>query len=171
MPSDAPIPRKVDLAVAFARLGEHWSPRVAGEVNDFQVKLAKAQGEPVGHRHEREDELFRIVKGRLTMQPRTGEVVLEPGRFLIVPHDVEHCPAARAECWVLLLEPATTPITGDTQAGGRGAFWSASIDCGGGQSGEAAPPYPSACSISSRARLSSSVSPPPPVPRSSWLRR
>ena len=106
-------PTAVDLARAFASFDEHWRPRIAGQVNDFQVKLAKLQGEFVWHHHEREDELFLVVKGRLTMQLRTGDVVLEPGRFLIVPHGVEHCPAAAEECWVLLREPATTLNTGN----------------------------------------------------------
>ena len=113
MPYESPVPRKVDLAEAFARFHEHWSPKVAGELNDFQVKLVKLAGEFVWHRHEREDELFLVVKGRLTLQFRGGDVVLEPGQFLIVPHGVEHCPAAAEECWVLLLEPATTLNTGD----------------------------------------------------------
>lgn len=114
-PPDA-LPRKLDLAEAFARFHEHWSPHVAGEVNDFQVKLAKLQGEFVWHRHEREDELFLVVKGRLTMRFRGGDVVLDPGQLLIVPHGVEHCPAAAEECWVLLLEPATTLNTGDVES-------------------------------------------------------
>ncbi|HEX6882954.1 MAG TPA: cupin domain-containing protein [Planctomycetota bacterium] len=110
------LPRKLDLAEAFARFHEHWSPKVAGDVNDFQVKLAKLQGEFVWHQHEREDELFLVVKGRLTMRFRAGDVVLEPGQLLIVPHGVEHCPAADEECWVLLLEPATTLNTGDVES-------------------------------------------------------
>lgn len=113
MPSEPVLPRKVDLAEAFACFHDHWSPKVAGELNDFQVKLVKLAGEFVWHRHEREDELFLVVKGRLTMQLRSGDVVLDPGQFLIVPHGVEHCPSAAEECWVLLLEPATTLNTGD----------------------------------------------------------
>ena len=115
MSSASPAPRKVDLAEAFARFHEHWSPKIAGELNDFQVRLAKLQGEFVWHRHEREDELFLVVKGRLRMQLRTGDVLLDPGQFLIVPHGVEHCPAAEEECWVLLLEPASTLNTGDVE--------------------------------------------------------
>ena len=107
--------RKVNLATSFARFSELWSPKVAGEVNDFQVKLAKLQGEFVWHHHEQEDELFLVVKGRLTMRLETGELVLEPGEFVIVPHGVEHCPAAAEECWVLLLEPKSTLNTGNVQ--------------------------------------------------------
>jgi mannose-6-phosphate isomerase-like protein (cupin superfamily) len=111
--SPAPIPRKLNLAEAFARFEERWSPHVAGEINDFHLKLAKLEGEFVWHRHELEDELFLVVKGRLTMQLRTGDLVLDPGELVIVPHGVEHCPKAEEECWVLLLEPKTTLNTGD----------------------------------------------------------
>lgn len=111
-PAAAPL-TKINLAERFARFHEHWSPRVAGEVNDFQVKLAKLQGEFVWHHHELEDELFLVVKGRLTMQLRSGDLVLEPGELVIVPHGVEHCPKAEDECWVLLLEPKSTLNTGN----------------------------------------------------------
>ena len=54
-----------------------------------------------------------MVKGRLRMQLRSHTLELEPGEFVIVPHGVEHCPAATEECWVLLLEPKTTLNTGN----------------------------------------------------------
>jgi len=108
-------PEKVDLARAFASFQERWGPRIAGTVNDFHVKLAKLEGEFVWHSHEREDELFLVVKGRFVMRLRTGDVALEPGQFLIVPHGVEHCPFAPEECHVLLLEPATTLNTGNVE--------------------------------------------------------
>lgn len=106
-------PRKIELAAAFARFAEHWSPKVVGDVNDCQIKLAKLEGEFVWHRHEHEDELFLVVKGRLKMQLRTGDLELGPGELVIVPRNVEHCPAAAEECWVLLVEPRTTLNTGD----------------------------------------------------------
>jgi mannose-6-phosphate isomerase-like protein (cupin superfamily) len=106
---------KVNLAAGFARISEHWSPKIAGELNDFQVKLVKLQGEFVWHHHELEDELFLVIKGRLTMKLRGSDVILEPGQFLVVPHGVEHCPAAAEECWILLLEPATTLNTGNVE--------------------------------------------------------
>jgi len=105
----------LDLVTAFGRFQDHWNPRVAGQLNDFQLKLAKLQGEFVWHHHEHEDELFLVVRGRLRMQLRTGDLLLEPGQLVIVPHGVEHCPAAEEECWVLLLEPATTLNTGNVE--------------------------------------------------------
>jgi mannose-6-phosphate isomerase-like protein (cupin superfamily) len=110
-----PDVEKVNLAQAFARFDERWSPRIAGDVNDFQVKLAKLQGEFVWHHHENEDELFLVVKGTLRMQLRERTLVLGPGELVIVPHGVEHCPAADEECWVLLLEPRSTLNTGNVE--------------------------------------------------------
>lgn len=107
-----PLPRKIDLAEAFGRIPESWSPHVAGDVNDCQVKLAKLEGEFVWHAHEAEDECFLVVRGAFTMRFRAGDVELSEGQLLVVPRGVEHCPVAREECWVLLVEPGTTRNTG-----------------------------------------------------------
>src|SRR6266849_3380288 len=81
---------KVNIAELFARFNEPWSPKVAGDINDMQVKMVKLRGEFVWHHHEREDELFLVVRGQLRMRFRDGEVLLNPGEFIIVPHGVEH---------------------------------------------------------------------------------
>jgi len=108
--------QKVVLAEKLAQITERWSPRIAGEVNDFQVKLAKLQGEFVWHHHEEEDELFLVLAGRLTIELRDGEVALGPGEFVIVPRGVEHRPVAREECSVMLFEPASTLNTGNVRS-------------------------------------------------------
>jgi mannose-6-phosphate isomerase-like protein (cupin superfamily) len=110
-------PAKVDLAAAFAGFDEAWSPRLAGRVDDFDVRLVKLRGEFVWHHHEAEDELFLLVAGRLTIRFRDGEVDLEPGQFVIVPAGVEHLPVAPDEAHVVLLERASTVNTGS--AGGE----------------------------------------------------
>lgn len=104
---------KVNLAEKFATFDDHWSPKVVGQINDFHVKLVKLKGEFVWHRHDDEDELFLVVKGRLRIRLRDGEVVLEEGEFYIVPRRTEHLPIAEEECQILLLEPATTLNTGN----------------------------------------------------------
>jgi mannose-6-phosphate isomerase-like protein (cupin superfamily) len=86
------MPRKLNLAEAFGRIDEHYSPRIAGEVNDFQVKIVKLKGEFVWHHHEQEDELFLVVKGRLLMHFRDGDEWIQEGEMIVVPHGVEHCP-------------------------------------------------------------------------------
>jgi len=107
--------QKVNLAAAFASFSDAWSPKVAGDVNDFQVKLVKLRGAFHWHSHEVEDELFLVVAGRLRMHFRDRVVDLGPGELIIVPHGVEHLPEAIGdECHVLLLEPNTTLNTGDT---------------------------------------------------------
>ena len=107
----------INLANPNARsFSETWSPRVAGQVNDMMVKLAKFEGEFVWHHHETEDELFLVHKGRLLMKFRDRDEIVEEGEFIIVPHGVEHCPVALdGPCEVLLLEPATTVNTGNTE--------------------------------------------------------
>lgn len=107
----------VNLAAAFARFDDAWSPKVAGDVDGFQVKLVKLRGAFVWHRHDDADELFLVVRGRLLMQLRDGDRWIEEGEFLIVPRGVEHCPLAPEEAHVMLLERADVPNTGS--AGGE----------------------------------------------------
>jgi mannose-6-phosphate isomerase-like protein (cupin superfamily) len=106
---------KINLAAGFARFADRWSPKVVGDINDMQIKLVKLLGEFVWHRHETEDELFLVHKGRLLMRFRDREVWLEPGEFLVVPRGVEHQPVAQEECEVVLLEPRTTLNTGNVR--------------------------------------------------------
>jgi mannose-6-phosphate isomerase-like protein (cupin superfamily) len=107
--------QKINLAEKFAQFHDCWQPRIVGEVNDAQVKIAKLKGEFVWHRHDAEDELFLVVSGRLVMKFRDGEIVLEPGELLIVPRGVEHLPVADAETQVLLVEPRGTLNTGNVR--------------------------------------------------------
>lgn len=107
--------QKVNLAEKFDLFSEHWKPRIAGELNGQQVKLAKLKGEFVWHHHDDEDELFLVIKGRLTMRLRDREIEINEGEFLIVPRGVEHQPFAEEEAHVLLFEPASTLNTGNIQ--------------------------------------------------------
>ena len=105
--------RKVSLAEKFGEFREHWSPKIVGDVNDSYVKLVKFQGDFVWHKHENEDEMFLVVRGRFTMLLRDGDLHLEENEFVIVPKGVEHCPVADEEAEVLLFEPKTTLNTGN----------------------------------------------------------
>jgi mannose-6-phosphate isomerase-like protein (cupin superfamily) len=105
---------KVNIAEKLELFGDYWSPKIIGELNDFYVKAVKLKGEFVWHHHESEDELFYVVKGRLVIKLHDGEVVLEPGEFAVIPHQVEHLPVADDEVHVLLLEPKSTVNTGTT---------------------------------------------------------
>ncbi len=106
---------KVNLSEKFSVFSSHWDPKVVGELNGQHVKLVKFQGSFVWHRHENEDELFLVHKGRFTMQFRDRSVPVEEGELIIVPRNTEHRPVADQEAHVLLLEPATTLNTGDVQ--------------------------------------------------------
>jgi len=104
---------KVNLAEKFSLFEEQWSPRLAGVVDDYAVKLAKLQGEFVWHHHDQEDELFLVVKGRLTIRLRDGQVELGQGEFVVIPRGVEHLPVAEEECHVLLFERQGLRNTGN----------------------------------------------------------
>ncbi|HEX2079538.1 MAG TPA: cupin domain-containing protein [Longimicrobium sp.] len=106
---------KVSLAEKLALFSDHWNPRIVGELNGQQVKLAKLQGEFVWHDHANEDELFLVLKGRLRMEFRGRIVELAEGEMLIVPRGVKHRPVAEEEVHVLLFEPASTRHTGEVE--------------------------------------------------------
>ena len=108
-------PDKINVAEKFAAFTEHWSPRVIADLNGQHVKAVKFQGEFVWHHHDDEDELFWVVSGRLRMELRDGEVLLDPGELLVVPKGVEHRPVADGETHVVLIEPKTTLNTGNVR--------------------------------------------------------
>src|SRR5947209_1169240 len=115
-PYGGPLPMdKVNLDQKFALFSDYWSPKIAGELNDSYIKLVKLKGEFVWHRHENEDELFLVVKGRLLIKLRDRDITLEAGEFTVIPKGVEHLPIAEEEVHVVLLEPKSTLNTGDVQ--------------------------------------------------------
>lgn len=107
--------QKVNLEEKFGRIREHWSPKIAAQLNGQYLKLAKFKGEFVWHHHEKEDELFLVTKGSLTIQFRDGDVVLGEGEFIVVPAGVDHRPVAAKEVEAILLEPIATLNTGNVQ--------------------------------------------------------
>ena len=109
--------RVVNLAEKFSSFQDCWSPRIAGEINDMYVKLAKLAGEFIWHKHDNEDEMFLVVRGVLRMKIREEgserELTIRPGEYLIVPKGMEHLPIADEVAHVVLLEPKSTLNTGD----------------------------------------------------------
>ena len=105
----------INLNEKFNLFNEHWKPKIAGELNDSYVKLAKVQGEFVWHHHEKEDELFFVVKGTLTIKLRDKDLTIREGEFVIIPKGVEHMPVADEEVWIMMLEPKTTSNTGNIE--------------------------------------------------------
>ena len=104
---------KINLQQKFSLFNEYWSPKIVGELNNQQVKLVKFAGEFVWHKHDKEDELFFVIKGSFTMELRDKNIEINEGEFYIVPRGVEHRPVAEKEVWVMLFEPASTLNTGN----------------------------------------------------------
>jgi mannose-6-phosphate isomerase-like protein (cupin superfamily) len=107
---------KVNLHQKFDLFSEFWTPKIAGELNDQYVKLAKTKGEFVWHTHDKEDEFFLVVKGSLTIELRDQEIKLDEGEFCIVPRGVEHKPFSEQEAHVLVFEPKVTRHTGNVKS-------------------------------------------------------
>jgi mannose-6-phosphate isomerase-like protein (cupin superfamily) len=103
----------VNLEEKLAAFSEYWSPRIVAGFNGHDVMVVKVRGEFVWHSHADTDDFFLVLKGRLTIQLRDGDVHLCPGDLYIVPKGVEHRPMAEEEVHLLLIEPAGTPNTGD----------------------------------------------------------
>lgn len=106
---------KVNINNKFGLFNDYWSPKIIGELNGQDVKLAKIKGEFVWHNHKDEDELFFIIKGVLKIEFKDKTVELNEGELLIVPKGVEHKPVAEEEVWVMVFEPSNTKHTGDVQ--------------------------------------------------------
>ena len=103
----------INLQDKFSLFGDHWSPKVIAEMNDYQFKLVKVQGEFVWHDHQDTDEMFMVLDGSLDIDFRDGKVTLNTGEMYVVPKGVEHRPVAVEECRILIVEPKGVVNTGD----------------------------------------------------------
>jgi len=103
----------VNLAQKLATFSEHYRPRTVGQFNGHDLMVVKVKGPFMWHRHEDTDDFFLVLKGRLRIELRDGNVELGPGELYVVPKGVEHRPVADEEAHILLIEPTGTPNTGD----------------------------------------------------------
>ena len=103
----------VHLAGKLASFSEHWSPKIVAGFNGHDVMVVKAKGEFVWHAHPDTDDLFLVLKGKLRIELREGEVILGPGDLYVVPRGVEHRPVASEETELLVIELVGTPNTGN----------------------------------------------------------
>lgn len=103
----------VNLAQKLSQFPEHWSPRVVAEMNDYQFKLVKLQGEFVWHRHDDTDEVFMVLKGTMQIGFRDRDVTVHEGELFVVPRGIEHITRATEECHALIIEPRDVVNTGD----------------------------------------------------------
>jgi len=114
----------IDLVDKIGRIDGYWQPRVVAEMNDYQFKVVKVEGEFQWHRHADTDETFIVLEGELHIDVRAGSsgvdtIVLRSGQMAVVPKNVEHRPRASAEVKMLLIEPRGVLNTGDSPAGER----------------------------------------------------
>ena len=107
---------KVNFTEKLSKFSDHWSPKVIAEMNDYQFKLVKLQGEFIWHSHADTDEAFIVIKGSMAIEFRDQTVNLNEGEMFVVPMGVEHKPVAENECHVLLIEPNGVVNTGDSQS-------------------------------------------------------
>lgn len=99
---------------SFEQFDEVWAPRVLARVNDYDVRIAKVEGDHAWHTHDDTDEFFLCLSGRFTIQMPEATVVLGPGEVFTVPRGVEHFPRAEPGTRILMFEPQGTPTTGDS---------------------------------------------------------
>jgi mannose-6-phosphate isomerase-like protein (cupin superfamily) len=109
--------RAINFREKLAKFSDQWAPKVVAQMNDYQFKLVKIEGEFVWHSHEDTDDVFIVLDGEMTIELRDGRVDLKAGEMFVVPKGVEHKPVAAGQCKLLLVEPAGTINTGD--AGGE----------------------------------------------------
>ncbi len=106
---------RINLQDKLTKVAAYWDPKILAQVNDSYIKLVKVKGEYVWHHHEREDELFLVLRGRMTVQFRDGDVPLGDGELVVVPRGIEHRPVSRDGADVLLIEPTSTLNTGNVR--------------------------------------------------------
>lgn len=112
---------KINLAEKLETFSEHWAPRIVARYNGNEVRLVKAAGEFIWHKHDDTDELFLVIEGTLDIELRDDDTVtLNPGELFVVPRGTEHRPCARGgEVRMLLIDPADLPNTGDPMTATR----------------------------------------------------
>tara|TARA_B100000945_G_scaffold288474_1_gene260868 strand:+ start:312 stop:698 length:387 start_codon:yes stop_codon:yes gene_type:complete len=106
---------KINLKEKLSMFSEHWSPKVISELNDYQIKLVKIQGDFVWHNHSDTDEFFFVIEGKMNIEFENETVELNKGEMYVVPKGVEHRPYAEKECEIMLIEPRGVINTGESQ--------------------------------------------------------
>ncbi len=107
---------KINIAEKFDLISDHWKPRVAAEANGQHVRFAKLKGEFLWHSHAEEDELFIVMKGRLTVRFRDSDIDVGEGEMLVIPRGVEHMPVAPEEVHLINITRAETTMTGNVSS-------------------------------------------------------
>ena len=111
----------INLRQKFGLFDDHWQPKVVAEMNDYQFKIVRLEGDFMWHRHAETDETFIVLGGELRIDFRDGAVNLKAGEMFVVPKGKEHKPYAEKEVKMLLIEPRGVANTGDDGPGERTA--------------------------------------------------
>ena len=107
----------INFRQKFGLFNEQWQPKVVAEMNDYQFKVVRLQGDFIWHDHKDTDETFIVINGKLRIDFRDGCVHISAGEMFVVPKGVEHKPFAEHEVELLLIEPRGVLNTGE--AGGE----------------------------------------------------
>lgn len=108
--------KSINFADKLSKFSDHWSPKVIAEMNDYQFKLAKLEGEFVWHNHPDTDEVFIVIEGSMKIELEDGVVELGAGEMYVVPKGVMHKPSAEKECQIMLVEPRGVVNTGEVDS-------------------------------------------------------
>ena len=108
--------KSINFVEKLSRFSEHWAPKIIAQMNNYHFKVVKFKGDFVWHSHDDTDEVFIVLDGEMSIAFRNGEVELKAGEMYVVPKGAEHKPFAEKECKALLVEPAGTINTGNTES-------------------------------------------------------
>tara|TARA_B110000444_G_scaffold261504_1_gene314351 strand:- start:3638 stop:3997 length:360 start_codon:yes stop_codon:yes gene_type:complete len=108
---------KINIGEKFSKFSEHWTPKVIAEMNNYQFKLVKIEGEFIWHNHGETDEVFIVIEGRMFIEFEKETVELNEGEMYVVPKGVRHKPFAQSECKVMIVEPKGVVNTGEKDDG------------------------------------------------------
>lgn len=104
---------KINLKEKFQKFSQQWTPKVIAEMNDYQFKLVKIEGEFVWHKHNNTDETFLVIEGEMAIEFRDNIISLNSGEMIVIPKGIEHKPTAESECLVMVIEPRGVVNTED----------------------------------------------------------
>lgn len=107
--------KAVNIKEKLSLFSDYWNPRIIGELNDHKVQVAKLKGPFEWHHHEKEDEMFLVVKGQLIIHFKDHDIHVNEGEFVIIPHLLEHKPEAIDEVHIVLIEPKGAVNTGNVK--------------------------------------------------------
>ena len=108
--------KKINLEQKFSMFNEHWTPKIIAELNDYQIKIVKVEGDFVWHDHSDTDEFFFVIEGTLFIEFESETMELNAGELYVVPKGVQHRPFAHGECKVMLIEPRGVVNTGEASS-------------------------------------------------------